>query len=105
LLAIAARAIELSYGHTRPAPTPHAVTPASGLLSSNAANSPIVPADFGADPTGAKDSTAAMQAAVAALLKARGPHHTMASNITDLSVHDQSAGCLCFTDLFLTDCL
>jgi hypothetical protein len=43
-----------------------------------------VPADFGADPTGAKDSTQALQAAMQALLASRGPRHAMASNITDL---------------------
>jgi hypothetical protein len=79
-----ARAVELYHGHTRPAAAPHAVAPSSGLLATNAGNAPIIPADFGADPTGEKDSTAAMQSAMAALLAARGPRHTMASNITDL---------------------
>lgn len=79
-----ARALELHHGHTHRAATPHAVAPASRLLTTHAANAPIIPADFGADPTGEKDSTVAMNAAMAALLSARGPRHTMASNITDL---------------------
>ena len=44
----------------------------------------VVPTDFGADPTGVKDSTAAFAAAMEVLLKPRGTRHTMASNITDL---------------------
>jgi hypothetical protein len=55
----------------------------NGVLTS-VGGSPIVPADFGADPTGTKDSTAAMQAAMSALLSRRGPPVSMASNITDL---------------------
>ena len=50
----------------------------------NHANTAISPVDFGADPNGAKDSSAAFAAALVVLLKARGPRHTMAANITDL---------------------
>lgn len=80
-----ARQIERQHGHTQPPAQPVTVGPATGIaLSAWSAGSPIVPADFGADPTGAKDSTQAMQKAVVALLSRRGPSVSMASNITDL---------------------
>ena len=80
-----ARRIERQHGHRRPAQVAIAVGPSTGVqgVLTSAAGSPIVPADFGADPTGAKDSTAAMQAAMAALLSRRDPSVSMASNITD----------------------
>lgn len=85
-----ARAVERHHGHRRVAPRTAPPPPRQGSLYGGSAGvasptpSLIVPADYGADPTGANDSTAAMQAAVHALLAARGPRHTMASNITDL---------------------
>lgn len=72
------RANERRHGHLQPktvAQPVDRVSPAGLLVSAVAAGSPIVPADFGADPTGAKDSTQAMVKAMAALLAQRGPRH------------------------------
>ena len=75
-----ARRIEAHHGHKRPALS--SASPAGALVSS-APGQMLRPVDFGADPTGAKDSTAAMQADMAALLSRRDPSVSMASNITD----------------------
>ena len=70
--------IQQHYGHRtpQPLPLPRVPSPRQGPR--------VVPSDFGADPTGATDSTAAFAQAMAALLTARGPRHTMADNNTDL---------------------
>jgi hypothetical protein len=80
-----ARRIERQHGHSKPAAQPVTVGTTAGVaIPVWTSGSPILPADFGADPTGAKDSTQAMQKAVVALLSRRGPSVSMASNITDL---------------------
>jgi hypothetical protein len=76
--------IQQHYGHHRAVlpPLPTSSRPQSAPV----VGAPIIrPTDFGADPTGATDSSPMMAKALAALLAARGgPRHTMASNITDL---------------------
>lgn len=76
------RMIEGLHGHQRGVPPsqPRLASPVSNLSASVPT---IFPTDFGADPTGAKDSTAAFTAAVAALLQGGAPHK-MASGIHDL---------------------
>ena len=72
--------IQRHYGHDAPAPLP-----ARAPLVDAAASAIVRPTDFGADPTGATDSSEAFDKALAALLAPRGgPRRTMASNITDL---------------------
>jgi hypothetical protein len=73
--------IQQHYGHQHTA-VQHTTIPRAPTTAGAA--SIIRPADFGADATGATDSSPMMAKAMAALLAARGPHHTMASNITDL---------------------
>ena len=68
------------YGSLR-SPLPPTLTPSN---SSVLPSPPIIyPTDFGADPSGRNDSSAALALAVAALLKGGAPHH-MAEGITDL---------------------
>lgn len=83
-----ARAIEALHGHVRATlPAPRLVSsPARAGLYSHAGNASvptIFPTDYGADPTGTTDSSAAFTAAVAALLRGGAPHH-MAEGIHDL---------------------
>eukprot|EP00040_Diaphanoeca_grandis_P012771 m.64650 g.64650 ORF g.64650 m.64650 type:complete len:671 (-) comp23458_c0_seq2:116-2128(-) len=84
------RLIERRNGHVRHHTSTPITTPAlpyrplSSVATSTSTNSLIIPTDYGADPTGATDSSVAMGKAMAALLSPRGPGHTMASNITDL---------------------
>ena len=74
--------IQQFYGHSS---APAALPPARPPRTDAAASAILRPTDFGADPSGATDSSAAFDKAVAALLTQRGgQRHTMASNITDL---------------------
>jgi hypothetical protein len=75
----------------------HASSVSSSTYSSSVAQSTggvINPIAFGADPSGRNDSTAAMQAAVSALLALSVPHNTMADEIKGLggAVLDLSGG-------------
>lgn len=74
--------IQQFYGHHSSAPL--ALPPLRPPPTDVAASAILRPTDFGADPSGATDSSAAFDKAVAALLSQRGQRHTMASNITDL---------------------
>ena len=73
-----ARAVERAHNHTAPSRLPRA--PACAAPASRVFN----PVDFGADPTGATDSSDAMEAAMRALLAHNGSGPTMASAIRDL---------------------
>lgn len=70
------------FGHSPPAPNAPVGYPP--LLVSDATTSILRPTDFGADPTGTKDSSQAFASAMAKLLSQRGDRKAMASNITDL---------------------
>ena len=76
-----ARRIEALHGHHR-ATIPRGEL-SSSLPTGNFSVPTIFPTDFGADPTGKTDSTAAMARAVSAWL-AGGAKHQMASGIADL---------------------
>lgn len=66
--------IQQHFGHAPPPPLPSTRQPLSGAESSI-----LRPSDFGADATGATDSSPAFGKAMVALLAARGPRQTMAS--------------------------
>ena len=73
--------IQQHYGHRLTVPS---LPPITRQPATTVGAAIIRPSDFGADPTGATDSSPMMTKAMAGLLAARGPRHTMASNITDL---------------------
>lgn len=79
-----ARMTEQQHGHYHEPIAAAPTAPYRPTAALSTPNTAILPSDFGADPTGAKDSTAAFAAAMAVLLRQRGPRHTTAANITDL---------------------
>ena len=68
--------IQQHFGHAPPPPPP---LPSTRQPLSGAESAILRPSDFGADATGATDSSPAFGKAMAALLAARGPRQTMAS--------------------------
>lgn len=79
-----ARNIQQHFGHKAGRHLPR-ISSRGSASCSNAAPNVIRPADFGADPTGATDSSQAMAKAMAALLNASHiANHSMAAHIVDL---------------------